>query len=84
MPLQERHAAVATSLFRVGGTGPRSSSASLTRRGLAIEPSAETKQVVAVASKGRWKMGPHFEFWMKPDGTTRIQAGEQKFIFPPN
>jgi len=21
---------------------------------------------------------------MKPDGTTRIQAGEQKFIFPPN
>lgn len=28
--------------------------------------------------------GTPFRIRMKPDGTTRIQAGKQKFIFPPN
>jgi RHS repeat-associated protein len=34
--------------------------------------------------EGALEDGTPLRIRMKPDGTTRIQAGEQKFIFPPN
>ena len=34
--------------------------------------------------EGALEDGTALRIRMKPDGTTRIQAGDQKFIFPPN
>lgn len=34
--------------------------------------------------EGALEDGTPLRIRMKPDGTTRIQAGDQKFIFPPN
>ena len=62
VPLQERHAAVVTSLFKVAAIERRNFSASLTRRASAIELSAATKRAVAAALRAPWRMGPRFEF----------------------